>query len=280
MAETSFGFNSAGTAPGDRAYSASDYMAWLDTHFGGNSGVVAGFGNNLNVTSLGSYNIQVDSGGAVYIGYTYKNDSALTKTLTTLAATYKRYDRIVVRFDPSISRSAVAYVITGTASTGTPSVPALGSTDIALATIYVDNSSGTPIFTVTDNRAYRSIPVADFNITTAKLANGAVTDAKAGALTVAAMASGYKFSNFSGGTVSGTVTLPSIAVGETKAAHYTSSGGPQFYTPATGTYNVLCVSGGTSISNVATAYYGYGIGSATFVGGGAISTIFIYTRTA
>lgn len=285
MAEKSFGFNSAGAAPGDRAYTAADYMSWLNTHFGGNNGVISGLLNQLAVTSLGSYVIATNSGGCVYNGYTYLNDASLNKTLDSVATSYKRYDRLVVRFDAATARSAVLTVIKGTASTGTPAIPSLGGSDIALGTVYIDNTSGTPSFTVTDARSYRSLPLADSNVTTTKIADGAVTDAKASGLTSAAMASGYKIRSFDGGSVSGTVVLPAISVGETAIAYYVpTAANVNFNAPGSGTTFMALAMRGSDSSTENTIL---GVcrklisgGSTIFTNGasGGYVATFIYTR--
>lgn len=271
MAEKSFGFNSAGTAPGDRAYVASDYMFWLNVHFGGNNGVISGFLNELAVTSLGSYGIAVATGGAVFNGHAYSNDSSLTKTLSSAATTYKRYDRLVVRFDDVGARLAVVAVIEGTASTGTPTIPSIGAKDVALATVYVDNTSGTPSFTVTDNRSYRVVPlglsnvvtanIGDLSVTSAKLGNGAVTDAKAGALTSSAMASGYKFVNLgSAGLISGPYSLPDIEVGITAQISFQSATNTGTISlPATGVYSCFLLASYQYMRIVTSASGGSGL---------------------
>lgn len=288
MAEKSFGFNSAGTAPGDRAYVASDYMFWLNVHFGGHNGVISGFLNELAVTSLGSYSIAVNTGGAVFNGHAYSNDSSLTKTLSSAATTFKRYDRLVVRFDDVGARLAVVAVIEGTASTGTPTIPSLGAKDVALATVYVNNTTGTPTFTITDDRVYRVVPlgvnnvatsnITDSAVTNAKIGSGAVTDSKAGALTSAAMAPGYRFTNFGNqGSIGSSYTLPSLSSGSAGVISFSASSSVVTISlPATGTFSFsYVVSNSSSDCGV-----GFSGGSAVFstVSGSGLEFVFTYFR--
>lgn len=154
MAIQGFPFTSVA---GDRAYGAADFASFFDVVVAGSSGVIQGFLNALAVTSLGSYQTRIDTGGAVYGGYGFRNTTTITQTHDAVATGSKRYDLIVFTLDTVTTRQFAAGIVKGTASTGTPTVPTAGATDTVLARLYIDNTSGTPSFTILDLRTYQSV---------------------------------------------------------------------------------------------------------------------------
>jgi hypothetical protein len=116
-------------------------------------GVVLGKLNSLNPSNNGTLAIQLATGYAYKLGVYYYNSASYSLALNACTSTYKRIDRLVIRFDPVTNRAANATIIPGVATTGTPSVPSIASTDIMIAQILVDNTTGTYVYTVTDERA-------------------------------------------------------------------------------------------------------------------------------
>jgi hypothetical protein len=148
MAESSGPWDDSG---GDRTYTAAQVAA-----FWGNmaiqDGVVFGKLNSLAPSNDGTLTITLATGYCYKTGVYYYNSAAYSLSLNSCTTGYKRIDYLVIRYDPTTTRSAFAYVIPGVATTGTPSAPAIGSTDIPIGTILVDNSTGTYAYTVTDVR--------------------------------------------------------------------------------------------------------------------------------
>ena len=152
MAELCFAFDSIGTPPGDRAYTSADIAQWM-YEAGMRAEGVCRVDNLLGV-SAGGLVSTVSSGVAFKGGRMYKNTAALNLALGAIATTYKRIDVVVIRFDALTLRFASALVIAGTPSTGTPVAPAINaSTDIQLANILIDNTSGSPAYTITTGAA-------------------------------------------------------------------------------------------------------------------------------
>lgn len=149
MAELAGPFDDVG---GDRVYTSGDFADFLDS-FMVASGVVFGKENALNPSNAGTLAISMASGRCFKNGRRYKNTAALSLALSPVTSGSKRIDRLVVRFDPITSRTAGATIIRGVETTGTPSAPAIVSTtDVMIAQILIDNSSGTYAYTVTDER--------------------------------------------------------------------------------------------------------------------------------
>lgn len=136
---------------GDRTYTAAQVAAFWG-NMATQDGVVFGKLNSLNATNNGTLTITMNTGYAYKSGVYYYNSASYSLALNACTTGYKRIDYLVTRFDPVNTRSAYAYVISGVATTGTPSVPSIASTDIPVATILVDNSTGTYAYTVTDAR--------------------------------------------------------------------------------------------------------------------------------
>ena len=136
---------------GDRTYTAAQVAG-----FWGNmaltDGVVLGKLNSLSPSNNGTLTITLATGYCYKAGVYYYNSAAYSLALNACTTGYKRIDYLVIRYDPTSTRSAFAYVIPGVATTGTPSASSYASTDIPIGTILVDNSSGTYAYTVTDTR--------------------------------------------------------------------------------------------------------------------------------
>lgn len=349
MAIQGFPFTDSG---GDREYGAADFAGYEDVLMGGKSGVVSGLLNELACTSLGAYQTSINTGGAVFSGYAFRNTSAITQTHTSVASGSKRYDLVVIRLDTATTRQFSATIVYGTATTGTATVPSAGANDTVLGRLYIDNSSGTPSFTMVDQRAYLGLHVSntyflnlikavdgagsgiisegiqttqmtdlDVDPATLSLAVGetrvyygvspsgdvfggsafdlTITRATSTVWNASASAGAFgqiwrrryssgawgqwiafnSYRTYSGGTVSGTVTLPSIEINETMDAWYTIGASTANFTlPATGTYNVSYIGGVSGACQNKVTQSG---GTMVFgLGTSILSARLTYTRTA
>ena len=137
---------------GDRLYTAQQ-LAAMWGKMSSSDGVVTGSLNSLAPGWSAGYFMTIDSGYAYKAGQQYNNTAIMSLALATVATTYKRIDLLVVRFDNTTNRSANAIIIQGTPTTGTPTAPSsVAGTDVVIGQILIDNTSGTPTFTVTDLR--------------------------------------------------------------------------------------------------------------------------------
>lgn len=136
---------------GDRTYTAAQVAAFWG-NMATQDGVVFGKLNSLTPSNAGTLAIVLATGYAYKAGVYYYNSASYSLPLTAVTTTYKRIDRLVIRFDPVTNRAANATIIPGVATTGTPSAPAIASTDLYIAQILIDNTTGTYAYTVTDER--------------------------------------------------------------------------------------------------------------------------------
>ena len=150
MAEISRFFADVG---GDRLTTSAQFNRIIDQILQEQSGVIRGLGNALAVTNSGTLAVDIDTGSCIKSGRIYENTASVNKTLDAVTSGSKRYDRIVVRVDET-ARTMLITVIKGVESTN-PSPPAIdGTADVLLAKILIDRSSGSYVYTLTDERVY------------------------------------------------------------------------------------------------------------------------------
>lgn len=144
----------------DRLYTASQVDEYLYETLEEENGVLhlptgSAYDGMLAVTNAGTLSVDIDTGCAVKSGVLYLNSASLNKALSSVTSGSLRIDRIVIRTSVA-NRNMVATIITGTETTGTPAAPAIvDATDVLLAKILIDRSTGTYVYTVTDERVYR-----------------------------------------------------------------------------------------------------------------------------
>lgn len=137
----------------DRYTTAAQMNRIFDQILQEKDGVIRGLANTLEVTNAGTLSADINTGSCVMGGRLYENTASVNKALDAVTSGSKRYDRIVVRVDET-ARTMVLTVIKGVEG-ASPSVPAIdGSTDVLLAKILVDRSSGSYVYTVTNERVY------------------------------------------------------------------------------------------------------------------------------
>ena len=151
MSEYSYFFDSVGV---DRVYNTDQEVDWLYQHINRKDGVLQQLDSALALT-VGSYQAIVAAGVAALNGRIYVNTASLTLGLAAVTSSYKRIDVIVIRFDKTTNRLANAMVIQGTQTTGTPSAPSTTSADVLVGQVLIDNTTGSPTFTPTDQRNMR-----------------------------------------------------------------------------------------------------------------------------
>ncbi len=138
---------------GDRLTTAAQMNRLFDQILQEKDGVIRGLGNELAVTNSGLVEVDVNTGSAVMGGRLYENTASVNLPLDAVTSGSKRYDRIVVRVDET-ARTMVLTVIKGVEG-ASPSAPAIdGTTDVLLAIILLDRSSGSYVYTLTDERVY------------------------------------------------------------------------------------------------------------------------------
>lgn len=127
----------------------------------------------LKVTASGTgLTLNISTGLAIVRGFAYNNDSTLAITLN--AVTANRYDRIVLRLDPT-ANSIVAAVVQGTGAT-TPVLPNLTQTTTGIYELelgYIYLASGTTTATnlmITDARLYLGEQVGKWTTTSRPVA--------------------------------------------------------------------------------------------------------------
>lgn len=110
----------------DRTYNAEDYCDNLAVVI--SSGVLRGTNDDLKVTANG-LNLSVNAGRAWIKGHYYKNDSTYALPAVSAPTGGSRIDRVILRFDKTITvRSVTIQYLTGTAAV-TPVAPALTRND-------------------------------------------------------------------------------------------------------------------------------------------------------
>lgn len=138
---------------GDRLTTAAQWNRIFNQILQEKDGVIRGLGNTLAVTNAGTVSVDVNTGSAVMGGRLYENTASKNLVLDAVTSGSKRYDRIVVRVDET-ARTMLLTVINGVEG-ASPAVPAVdGTTDVLLAKILLDRSSGSYVYTVTDERVY------------------------------------------------------------------------------------------------------------------------------
>lgn len=187
MAEISLLWTTDGTGDGSTA-------GYTQVHWGsigqvlaaccGFEGVAPGYLNSLACTANGANTVAVNTGGALVDGRPYVNGASVDVDVPSASgAGNTRIDRIVLRADWSAQTVRITR-IAGT-DAATPSAPSITQTsgttyDIQLCRVLVD-TSGT--VTVTDERVYAAAGTTaldDSAVTSAKIADDAVDDAKVG----------------------------------------------------------------------------------------------------
>jgi len=168
MAESSFFFTSSG---GDRKYTSGNFATFFYELTQRGEGVIKSIDNELQVTNPGTLSVNINTGTSVKRGYLYNNSTSLNKALDAVTSGSQRIDRIVTRVDLT-ARTMSVVIIKGTES-ASPSAPSIdGTTDVLLAKILVNNTSGTPVYTVTDERVYRTAIASIGGMTAADALSG------------------------------------------------------------------------------------------------------------
>jgi len=168
MAESSFFFTSSG---GDRKYTSGNFATFFYELTQRGEGVIKSIDNELQVTNPGTLSVNINTGTSVKRGYLYNNSTSLNKALDAVTSGSQRIDRIVTRVDLT-ARTMSIVIVKGTES-ASPSAPSIdGTTDVLLAKILVNNTSGTPVYTVTDERVYRTAIASIGGMTAADALSG------------------------------------------------------------------------------------------------------------
>jgi len=168
MAESSFFFTSSG---GDRKYTSANFATFFYELTQRGEGVIKSIDNELQVTNPGTLSVDINTGTSVKRGYLYNNSTSLNKALDAVTSGSQRIDRIVTRVDLT-ARTMSIVIVKGTES-ASPSVPSIdGTTDVLLAKILINNTSGTPVYTVTDERVYRTAIASIGGMTAADALSG------------------------------------------------------------------------------------------------------------
>ena len=113
------------------------------------NGISANYLNEFAPTANG-LDISIASGAAFINGRWGYNSAAKTISLSPTTTTTKRIDRIVIELDVA-SRVIGLNTLVGTATTGTPTAPALANNQLAICSVLVANGSTT---TLTDERVF------------------------------------------------------------------------------------------------------------------------------
>ena len=140
-----FDYDAAG---GDTYQYTSEEFSSLIQGITGN-GISANYLNQFEPKANG-LDITVKSGAAFIKGRWGYNSAAKTISLSPTTSTTKRIDRIVIELDVA-SRVIGLNTLVGTATTGTPTAPALNDNQIAICSVLVANGSNT---TLTDERVF------------------------------------------------------------------------------------------------------------------------------
>lgn len=140
-----FDYDEAG---GDTYQYTSEEFSSLIQGITGN-GISANYLNQFEPTANG-LDITIKSGAAFVNGRWGYNSAAKTISLSPTTSTTKRLDRIVIQLDVA-SRVIGLNTLTGTATTGTPTAPALNANQIPVCSVLVANGSTT---TLTDERVF------------------------------------------------------------------------------------------------------------------------------
>lgn len=140
-----FDYDEAG---GDTYQYTSEEFSSLIQGITGN-GISANYLNQFQPTANG-LDITIKSGAAFVNGRWGYNSAAKTISLSPTTSTTKRIDRIVIELDVA-SRIIGLNTLVGTATTGTPTAPALSDNQLAICSVLVANGSNV---TLTDERIF------------------------------------------------------------------------------------------------------------------------------
>ena len=128
-------------------YTSEEFSSLIEGVTG--NGISANYLNEFAPTANG-LDISVASGAAFIKGRWGYNSAAKTISLSPTTTTQKRIDRIVIELDVA-SRAIGLNTLVGTATTGTPTAPALADNQLAICSVLVANGSNT---TLTDERVF------------------------------------------------------------------------------------------------------------------------------
>ena len=128
-------------------YTSEEFSSLIEGVTG--NGISSNYLNEFAPTANG-LDISVASGAAFIKGRWGYNSAAKTITLSPTTTTQKRIDRIVIELDVA-SRAIGLNTLVGTATTGTPTAPALADNQLAICSVLVSNGSNT---TLTDERVF------------------------------------------------------------------------------------------------------------------------------
>ena len=128
-------------------YTSEEFSSLIEGVTG--NGISANYLNEFAPTANG-LDISVASGAAFIKGRWGYNSTAKTISLSPTTSTQKRIDRIVIELDVA-SRAIGLNTLVGTATTGTPTAPALADNQLAICSVLVANGSNT---TLTDERVF------------------------------------------------------------------------------------------------------------------------------
>ena len=128
-------------------YTSEEFSSLIEGVTG--NGISANYLNEFAPTANG-LDISVASGAAFIKGRWGYNSTAKTISLSPTTTTQKRIDRIVIELDVA-SRIIGLNTLVGTATTSTPTAPALADNQLAICSVLVSNGSNT---TLTDERVF------------------------------------------------------------------------------------------------------------------------------
>lgn len=157
MAEKSGFFNALNVGGEyDRTYNADDYSDNLAVVI--NNGVLRSNNDDLNVSVEGR-KVTVAAGRAWINGHYYKNDSPVGFVVPSAPTAGSRYDRIMLRFDNSLSKRQISLTYVAGLAGNTPTRPTPTRSgniyDLVIATIYTQ--AGETSVQVEDNRADKNL---------------------------------------------------------------------------------------------------------------------------
>lgn len=203
------------------AYSAND----MDENFYYAEAAISGVmpvDNELSMVTPTAYTYSLKSGIAFKTGYFYRNSTNLSLSSSAVTTGNKRIDRILLRLDNVTALEIVAIVLEGVETGGSPSAPSLTTaTDIPLYQLLIDNTTGTPVYTLTDERVIISQSLGDSTIVTDNATYSTINGSKK----VFVNSSATKTIDISGGAVSFGTTCYIHNLGAGTATVHAKTGG-------------------------------------------------------
>ena len=182
------------------------------------------------------------AGGSAAINTTGLNMSVLYVPNDLVPAQHLNYFLNGFSNNGNVSETAISNVVSEliTILTAASISPNGALTNQVLAALNVLFATVGALATEVTNRTNADDTVASNAAIATNLTSGTVPLARLSGITSSQMAAGNKFRYFNGGVISGNVTFPTIAIGETIVLWYrkTTTGIFNFIFPATGTFNL------------------------------------------